>query len=180
MSHSSDPASSNENPPPNDDTSDVHIAQITEDMLREGLIHSVSAALGRGPNDGPLGFNKEGQLVERVPNEEYYVDEDGQPAEEDSLPYDELPVLRSLDEIGEAYEHHWNQISWYRNHKRWTGKSTDPDFQRIKAWYQAIAKLHGGRAKLLARSDFEVGTIYGRMQAFAWLYGMEWEHSGDT
>jgi hypothetical protein len=145
----------------------------------------VSQALGTGPNGGPIGFNSLGQLVERLPNQEYEVDEDGKPIEE-MLPHYDMVLYRSAEESSEAYEE-FRHKTWWTRHQNllWhvkNGERINPEIlKRAKAAAKEVEERYGRKElKKLLNDDFERGTIFGRMQALAWMSGMEWDESGDT
>lgn len=158
---------------------DHDLIPVLEEMNREFLrsLHLRGASevkaseeipLGTtGPNGFPVSFNKEGDKVEWI-------------EEEDGTRWP-LILRRNDEAISREYQELWDQV-WWNRHKVLVEKVENGEHINIPESAFAAAKRIEDKYGLenLGWDDVDWGILQGKMAALAWVLGSEWDESFDT
>lgn len=124
-----------------------------------------------GPNGYPIGYLKNGDKVEWLPDD---GDEQAEP----------IPMIlrRNDNDILKAAREFWDKV-WWNRHQNWlyrlsTGEEKlAPDqktiFATARKAARRIEKKYG--KKNLGWDDFEWGMVNGKLSALNWVMGDEWD-----
>jgi hypothetical protein len=121
----------------------------------------------KGPNGYPISFNKDGDMVELIP-------------EDETTDAHELILRRNDDAIHAAYDEFWDKV-WYGRHRFYSHPDGSPctDSSQIGCDGARVLEDKYGAANL-QWTDYEWGELSGKLSALSWVLGTEWECSLDT
>ena len=163
-----------------------HVEELNRDFSRqhraEGRGSRTSAQTtdpvepgSRGPNGYRIGYLKNGDKVEWIPDDE--------------RPGKEWPMIlrRNDKQIQRAYNEFRDKV-WWNRHKNWLHRLASGE-EKLKPGQRSVlaqAKRAAKRVekkygrKNLGWNDFEWGLLSGKLSALAWVFGAEWNESLDT
>jgi hypothetical protein len=127
----------------------------------------------KGPNGYPIGYTKDGDKVEFVPDDENAGD---------LWPL----LLRRNDKIIlEAYKDFWDVVWWRRSmahaeQDRAGGKPNLKYEKFLRAKVKNVRRIERKYGLKNLHEDFYWGLLSGRMSALSWVMGADWEASLDT